>query len=57
MDFPNKNKSLNEYFRTYEVIDRPIRLIEDNLISNFICDLRNDVFSKKNLMIITKMAS
>ena len=57
MDFPNKNKPLNEYFRTYEVIDRPIRLVEDNPISNFICNLRNDFFSKEDLMIITKVAS
>ena len=57
VDFPNKNKPLNEYFRTYEVIDRPIRLVEDNPIPNFICDLRNDVFSKEDLMIITKVAS
>ena len=55
-DFLNKNKPLNEYFRTYEVIDRPIRLIEGNSIPNFICNLRNDVFSKEDLMIITKVA-
>ena len=57
VDFSNKNKPLNEYFRTYEVIDRLIRLVEDNLIPNFICNLRNDVFSKQDLMIITKVAS
>ena len=55
MNFPNK--PLNEYFKTYEVIDRPIRLIKDNPILNFIYDLRNDVFSKENLIIITKVTS
>lgn len=57
MDFLNKNKPLNEYFRTYEVIERPIRLVEDSPIPNFICDLRNNVFSKDELLIITKATS
>lgn len=57
VDFPNQNKSLNEYFSTYEVVSRPIRAVEDNPISSFLFDLRNDVFSNDDLVRITKVAS
>ena len=47
VDFPNNNAPLNDYFKTYDVIERPIRVIEDTPIPNFIFELWDDVFSKK----------
>ena len=56
IDFLNKNISLNEYFRTYELISRSVRVVEDNLVLNFIFDLRNNIFFNKDLTIISKVA-
>ena len=57
IDFLSKNESLNEYFRIYGLLSRPIRIVEDNPIFNFIFDLRNDIFCNEDLTIITKVAS
>ena len=57
VDFPSKNTALNDYFKTYDVIERPIRIIEDSPIPSFIFELRDNVFSKNDLETITKVAS
>ena len=57
VDFPNNNVPLNDYFKTYDVIKRPIRVIEDSPILSFIFELRDNVFSKNDLETITKVAS
>ena len=35
VDFPNTNAPLNDYFQTYDVIERPIWVIEDSPIPSF----------------------
>ena len=57
VDFPNNNAPLNDYFQTYDVIERLIWVIEDSPISSFIFELRDNVFSKNDLKTITKVAS
>ena len=46
VDFPNNNEPLNDYFKTYDIIERPIQVIEDSPIPSFIFELRDNVFSK-----------
>ena len=57
VDFPNNNAPLNDYFKTYDVIERPIRVIENSSIPSFIFELWDNVFSKNDLETITKVAS
>ena len=57
VDFPSKNTTLNDYFKTYDLIERPIRIIEDSPIPRFIYELWDNVFSKNDLETITKVAS
>ena len=48
---------MNDYCKTYDVIERPIWVIEDSPIPSFIFELRDNVFSKNDLETITKVAS
>ena len=57
VNFPNNNAPLNDYFKTYDVIKKPIRVIEDSPIPSFIFELRDNVFSKNDLETITKVTS
>ena len=57
VDFPNNNAPLNDYFQTYDVIERPIRVIKDSPIPSFIFELWDNIFSKNDLETITKVAS
>ena len=57
VDFPNNNAPLNDYFKTYDVIERPIWVMVDSPIPSFIFELRDNVFSKNDLETITKVAS
>ena len=49
VDFPNNNALLNGYVKTYDVIERLIRVLEDSPIPSFIFELRDNVFSKNDL--------
>ena len=57
MDFLNTNALLNDYFQIYDVIERLIWIIEDSPIPSFIFELQDNVFSKNDLEIITKVTS